>query len=77
MAEPKNLGTSEVTGDVICRKCGYKGDVHSYHPCIGYNDIRCPECGSTHNEHNSIYLSRMLSAARPPDSPVDFDSHGG
>jgi len=75
VAEPKNLGTSRVTGDITCRKCGYKGEAETYDPCIGYNDIRCPECRSTDNEHNSIFTKNI--ALRGPGTSIDLDRYRG
>ena len=47
---------------IICRRCGFKAESpKNFSPCISvYNDIRCPECGSTDNEHNSEYQEGLL-----------------
>lgn len=50
---------------VTCRSCGYVGEIGSYAPCFSiYNDIRCPKCGSTSNQHNSDYQDRLSEAMR-------------
>ena len=46
---------------VKCRSCNYEGEVNMYSPCASpYQDIRCPKCGSTNNEHNSEYQKRLF-----------------
>ena len=58
--------------EVKCKRCGYSGDISSYHPTISvYSDIRCPECGSTNNEHNSEYLRRLSEAMRTSKSETE------
>jgi len=48
---------------VKCDTCGYEGGVDTYKPTISiYSDIRCPECGSTNNRHNSEYLKDLQAA---------------
>ena len=42
-----------------CDACGYEGQLKTYLPCEGYNDIRCPKCRSTNNQHNREYMSRV------------------
>jgi hypothetical protein len=50
---------------VHCRACSYFGALESFDPCYTvYNDIRCPECGSTNNEHNSQYQQQIRDAMR-------------
>lgn len=45
---------------VACRACSYEGAIDTYAPCFSvYNDIRCPKCGSTNNQHNSDYQKRL------------------
>lgn len=45
---------------VICRACGYQDDIRTFHPALSaYNDIKCPKCGSTNNQHNTEYQRRM------------------
>lgn len=41
---------------ILCERCSYIGELKTYKPCYGYNDIRCPKCGSTKNEHNRKYM---------------------
>lgn len=61
MTELKNPGTAEATGDAICIACSYVGDIETFPPAMSvYQDIRCPKCGSTNNEHNSEYQMRLM-----------------
>jgi phage FluMu protein Com len=60
MSEESKLDLSQV---VHCRSCNYFGVLESFAPCYSvYNDIKCPKCGSTNNEHNAQY-QRQLNAA--------------
>jgi len=46
---------------VWCDQCQYNGPISTYKPTFSaYTDIRCPECGSTNNEHNGEYLNRLM-----------------
>ena len=49
---------------VACGRCGFSGKLSEYKPCFGYNDIRCPKCGSTENEHNLEYMRRIHGTER-------------
>lgn len=59
--------------EVICESCGYRGTVETYMPCLGYNDIRCPKCGSTNNEHNAEYLARVFGPKKIPEDSEGRD----
>ncbi len=64
----QNAGTADATGTVICRACSYIGDIDSYRPSGSvYNDIVCPVCGSTNNDHNSVYIERLTAKMRGED----------
>jgi predicted Zn-ribbon and HTH transcriptional regulator len=53
MSDPANLE--------VCRECGYKGAIETFPPAVSvYSDVRCPECGSTNNQHNSDYLKDLM-----------------
>lgn len=50
---------------VVCRACGYCGDIDSYLPAFSmYNDCRCPKCRSTDNLHNDRYNAELQKAFR-------------
>jgi len=54
---------NETPKQVTCRSCGYTGLIDTYHPCLSvYADCRCPECGSTNNQHNSDYNETLQRA---------------
>lgn len=45
---------------IPCERCSYIGPCREFTPAMSvYNDTRCPKCGTTRNEHNRIYLTRM------------------
>lgn len=46
---------------IICEMCDYTGPLVTYKPCEGYADIRCPNCGSTKNEHNRVYKKKVFN----------------
>lgn len=51
--------------EVECRACGFNADIEKFEPTASvYNDIRCPECGSTNNQHNDDYLARLQEGMR-------------
>ena len=59
----ENAGTAEAKGHVLCESCDYYGDIDTYTPSYSvYSDIRCPQCSSTNNKHNQVYLERLQAA---------------
>lgn len=51
--------------EVTCRSCGFVACVSEYVPSFSvYNEIRCPKCGSTNNEHNTKYQLRLSEAMK-------------
>lgn len=56
--------TERLVKMVTCEMCHYVDGIDTYKPCLGYNDIRCPECGSTKNEHNRQFL-KMMNKPKP------------
>lgn len=49
--------------NVTCLSCGYSGLINTYDACMSiYADCRCPNCGSTDNQHNCDYLSNLQTA---------------
>lgn len=65
MTENQQLGTADASGSVKCESCNYEGDIETFPPAMGvYQDIRCPQCNSTNNKHNSIYQERLLKNMR-------------
>jgi Zn finger protein HypA/HybF involved in hydrogenase expression len=60
-----NAGTGEATGTVLCKACRYIGDIETYEPAMSvYQDIRCPKCHSTSNDHNLAYQDCLLERMR-------------
>lgn len=50
---------------IHCDTCGYEGEISTYTPSMSiYSDIRCPECESTNNKHNSEYMDKLNEAMR-------------
>jgi len=46
---------------VRCDRCGYTNSLRCFKAAMSvYNDIACPECGSTNNEHNAWVQSQMF-----------------
>lgn len=43
--------------------CGYSGDTNTYEPSFSMlADVRCPQCGSTNNQHNADHASQIRKA---------------
>lgn len=54
--------------EIVCNSCGFKDTIDKYHLSMSvYSDIRCPECGSTNNEHNTEYQTRLFKAMNSPE----------
>lgn len=67
-SELLNPGTAEASGICECLACGHKSDIENWPASMSvYSDIRCPECGSTNNKHNSVYTDRLLDRMRKVD----------
>lgn len=48
---------------ILCRSCGYAGEINTYRPSLSpYADCKCPQCGSTNNQHNDDYNARLRKA---------------
>ena len=55
--------------NVVCRSCGYAGDINTYQPSFSiHNDCRCPKCYSTDNEHNDHYQEMLTVAWKRHDA---------
>lgn len=51
--------------EVECKMCHYKGAISTFPPATSvYNDIVCPRCGSTYNDHNAEYQRRLQEGFR-------------
>lgn len=62
---------------VLCRSCGYEGNIETYDPCISpYNDCRCPKCGSTNNQHNDDYQENLYAAMKTVTAPATTGNAG-
>ena len=44
---------------VKCLACEYEDKLETYKPCEGYNDCRCPKCGSTSNRYNQLQMAKL------------------
>ena len=65
MEENQNLGTHLAQGNVKCETCDYIGGIETYLPALTvYQDIYCPKCGSSRNEHNRIYQKRLFKSIK-------------
>lgn len=54
--------------NIECRACNHVGPIDEFPPCESiYQDIRCPKCGSTNNEHNSKYQKELFASMRELD----------
>lgn len=55
---------------VKCEMCQYQGKIETYKASFSaYNDCRCPQCGSTKNEHNRQYQKRLFENMREKNEP--------
>jgi len=47
---------------VICDACKYQGDIRTFNQASdAKNDVSCPKCGSTCNQHNIDYQAKMMN----------------
>ena len=55
--------------NIICRSCGYIGDINTYQPSFSiHNDCRCPKCYSTDNDHNDRFQESLVAAWKKHDA---------
>ncbi len=51
--------------NIYCNGCGYIAPLYGWEPVTDpYNDIRCPNCGSTDNQHNDEYRDSLYTAVK-------------
>lgn len=59
-------------GKVECKSCYYTGPIEAFPAAMSvYQDIRCPICGSTANDHNSDYQNTLLENMKKSDNKKD------
>lgn len=49
-----------VEEEILCERCLHSYKLKDFIPSLGvYNDINCPNCGSTKNTHNREFSRRI------------------